>query len=459
MTSPWKSALDPRTGRTYYFHETTRETQWRKPICLANDDEMLAIKEKEQKVKDFFGVMEANILSTLSRGLIPGNHTNDQQSSSPIKEGESEGVPGDEHIEDQRNLWKARLNNVNPELVRTISTMDEGILTSVIRRQPSVRNIKLGAFNSELSLDLDDLRLSGHGPSSSPVGDGFDTWCNRGGSRQFEFQTDSLETLEEKAGEANSTNAPRATSELLSYLREPPTDDSTKETQALTKLVSLNKEMINAGKEHIEKTKELISTGKEKLEIITPISSTKKMIHTGKEQLNEFKSVAMGENTKCNGQNQVRNSKSPTRTLRRATCGDIGRMLPRELNFDDSDTEEEKPATPRNEKVARMVKNSSRSAADILHPTVQRRNTCGTMYIKTTMSAPDIDATIKCVCGVYRSHILSSEQENLCVEGMDAFKVFNDYPDNVLETKTYIPSLDEVTTFYRGSKQLAFADI
>mmetsp|Transcript_25212 Transcript_25212/g.53603 ORF Transcript_25212/g.53603 Transcript_25212/m.53603 type:complete len:413 (-) Transcript_25212:1537-2775(-) len=148
-----------------------------------------------------------------------------------------------------------------------------------------------------------------------------------------------------------------------------------------------------------------------------------------------------------------------TRTLRRASNG-VGtdRALPRELNFEDSDAEDdddddEKPTsmTSRNEKAARMVANSRKPATDIVRPGIQRMNTCGTIYVGTTMSAPDKDATIRCVCGVFRSHILSSEHENLSLEGREAYKVFNDYPDDALARKTYIPSLDEVATFYRDT--------
>ncbi|KAL3937710.1 MAG: hypothetical protein SGBAC_007237 [Bacillariaceae sp.] len=35
-----------------------------------------------------------------------------------------------------------------------------------------------------------------------------------------------------------------------------------------------------------------------------------------------------------------------------------------------------------------------------------RRNTGGTIFLQNTMTKPDIHATIKCVCGVYRRHIL-----------------------------------------------------
>ena len=63
------------------------------------------------------------------------------------------------------------------------------------------------------------------------------------------------------------------------------------------------------------------------------------------------------------------------------------------------------------------------------------------------------------MCGVYRSHILSSGHETLNNEEADSFKVFNDYDQDdertiepssdFLATRDHIPSLDEVTTFYR----------
>lgn len=37
-----------------------------------------------------------------------------------------------------------------------------------------------------------------------------------------------------------------------------------------------------------------------------------------------------------------------------------------------------------------------------------RRNTGNTMFVNSTMTSPDIQGTIKCVCGVYRAHIVQS---------------------------------------------------
>jgi hypothetical protein len=66
-------------------------------------------------------------------------------------------------------------------------------------------------------------------------------------------------------------------------------------------------------------------------------------------------------------------------------------------------------------------------------PIGYRRNTCGTLYVKSTMSAPDKDATIQCMCAVYRTHILQSlaeaggnDDSAAGVAAMDEFAAFDD---------------------------------
>ena len=41
--------------------------------------------------------------------------------------------------------------------------------------------------------------------------------------------------------------------------------------------------------------------------------------------------------------------------------------------------------------------------------TLTKRNTCGTIYLGSTLSAPDKEALIKCVCGVFRAHLLQAK--------------------------------------------------
>ena len=102
------------------------------------------------------------------------------------------------------------------------------------------------------------------------------------------------------------------------------------------------------------------------------------------------------------------------------------------------------------------------NGAESLRPRgMQRRNTCGTLYVGSTMSAPDKDATIKCVCGVYRAHILQSELDkaadniNSNNTASDEYAVFNDLETlRKPESRSWNvrlppPTLDEITMFYR----------
>jgi hypothetical protein len=117
----WKSAKDPKSGKEYFYHTVTRETQWRKPMDLASDEEKRKMVAKEAKQKDFFASMEANILNSLSQGVVPGTNT----------ESEVQGL--------SRKLSK---RGERPELERTISSMDDTMIRDLIRRQPSIHQPK-----------------------------------------------------------------------------------------------------------------------------------------------------------------------------------------------------------------------------------------------------------------------------------------------------------------------------
>ncbi len=55
---------------------------------------------------------------------------------------------------------------------------------------------------------------------------------------------------------------------------------------------------------------------------------------------------------------------------------------------------------------------------------------------------------LQCVCGVYRSHIISSVHAWLTAEETESLAVFNDYPDDAYAMEAN-PTLDDITTFYR----------
>ena len=58
-----------------------------------------------------------------------------------------------------------------------------------------------------------------------------------------------------------------------------------------------------------------------------------------------------------------------------------------------------------------------------LKPTIKRRNSTGTIYVDTTMSAQDNQATIRCVCAVIRAHMIEAETERIVPKRQfDTFK-------------------------------------
>jgi len=117
-------------------------------------------------------------------------------------------------------------------------------------------------------------------------------------------------------------------------------------------------------------------------------------------------------------------------------------------------------------------------------PRLQHRNSGSTIYVGSTMSAPDKDGMLGVVGGMFRAHIMQSADEEINgrLTGMDGvfqeYDVFNDkgfrkkessspvppideskeeekddasrrFQEKKREVMSKVPSLNEVTTFYR----------
>jgi Cyclin len=83
-----------------------------------------------------------------------------------------------------------------------------------------------------------------------------------------------------------------------------------------------------------------------------------------------------------------------------------------------------------------------------------RRNTGGTIYLQNTMTNPDIKATIKCVCGVYRAHIVQASSDRAKKQrtiSSHEYGVFNDDFGSLTNRKVVrVPPLSEVLEFYEA---------
>eukprot|EP00558_Chaetoceros_sp_UNC1202_P008687 CAMPEP_0197245422 /NCGR_PEP_ID=MMETSP1429-20130617/10219_1 /TAXON_ID=49237 /ORGANISM="Chaetoceros sp., Strain UNC1202" /LENGTH=490 /DNA_ID=CAMNT_0042705915 /DNA_START=14 /DNA_END=1486 /DNA_ORIENTATION=+ len=132
---------------------------------------------------------------------------------------------------------------------------------------------------------------------------------------------------------------------------------------------------------------------------------------------------------------------------------------------------------PRQETTRIVTPPRNECSGKLPKPSLGKRNTCGSLYISNTMSAPDKEAAIKCVCGVFRTHIIQSSKEPTDQTKFEDYEVFNDdytaqihdrfgriVAPRIVETEAAIemmsmddtstapsdiPSLEEITQFYR----------
>ena len=114
----WKTAVDPHSGRTYYYHSVTRQTQWQKPDEIRAMEKRLKMEKKRQD-KLFFEEMERNIYKSLERKeRIPG-----------VTESKHVVIPSTPALETPSIEG-------TKQRVRTISCMDENVLAQLFGAKP-----------------------------------------------------------------------------------------------------------------------------------------------------------------------------------------------------------------------------------------------------------------------------------------------------------------------------------
>jgi hypothetical protein len=82
------------------------------------------------------------------------------------------------------------------------------------------------------------------------------------------------------------------------------------------------------------------------------------------------------------------------------------------------------PLSPGSTSVSSMETDVTGPSCDLAKPNMTKRNTCGTIYLGSTLSTPDKDALIQCVGGGYRAHLLHAEADD--VQPRDVDRIFDD---------------------------------
>lgn len=423
--APWRSAVDKKSGRTYYYHVETRETTWHKPLALASEEERAAAELKERQQREFFAAMEANILQSITTGAYVA----------AVKAETPSPAASETAITTSATVPR-------PTLIRTISTMEDTILRDLILTVPSVRQASLGmsllSIQETVGNDEDE-----DDECWDEDGDRLALAAKASVSASLHISTMQGSHQRPSSPSASFNSSRCSMVSLLGHLpSERPQDQearngfdsldvgrfsfamSDEEAMALREVAGLADEMMLLG-ESDEEEEELDGVAlldEPQAPTLTPDGDSEK------ELARQAKSVLVeddGEEKEEEAPPQWRAPKTDPQSERKASM---------RASWSESQFNNDGPEKP---------------------PTISmRRNTCGTIYVGSTMSMPDVDATIKCVCGVYRAHILQSE--DVPVEDEETYRVFDDetaqpkFSASTVRTKPQAPSLDEITTFYRN---------
>lgn len=502
----WNTSSDPKSGRVYYYNEITRETQWRKPLCCATEAEKEEAARQERQTKDFFAAMEANI----RKSMTSGEQLPEIDSQTEIVDDAAESLSTSDEID-------------RPDLVRTISTLENSVLADLIQKVPSHRllrdtnedstrfldsvvgsqsicpfdqvssiqqpeygtrnnqrnlvhrmrgNSSLRGSITRISLDSDrrmnfvpegeneDASSSHNEPGEvsrvlersqgtislkySHDEDSEDdaTWAERRKTpiekMQVRFQCDggAIPYLSDNTADSfRASWLEGGTDSSLGHMNIPVSRENSFTLQALTtsdrslqgcgsvsqfnqgfrrqESAEWDRFSLNSTGEDVMSTLALISHEMAAIDPDSSTSSLQEPLHTSLDGL----SIASGDSSDMSdGEDSLRRRNKLNR--------------PQSMRESPSKQAQEKPK--RN---------------------MQRRNTCGTIYVGSTMAAPDIEATIKCICGVFRAHVLLSS-ETASNKNTSQHHFFNDLevhrkPGAVGLESTPVPSLEEVSSFYR----------
>eukprot|EP00985_Skeletonema_marinoi_P019855 scaffold11522_cov148-Skeletonema_marinoi.AAC.6 len=449
-TSPtaWRTALCPKTQKTYYWNMYTRESRWKKPLELASDEERCEIETKERVQKEFFEEMEQNILrrmSTKSSTVVMGSGSSGSMFESCGSS--SDGMMfGKSTMKDMASISPGTADTAEISESWTQPSCEEGSLISASGSNDWIQGWISADSQSVLS-SSSSLEDSPGGRSDGAMNGMDDTVRMNSFSPTFSI------------GSSESRGS------SLLYEQEERND----KVLPLVKKSKLERIKSNSSKPVIDKPELVRTISKMEYDLarqLNPLMANDDVVFT----------PAMGSN----GQKSFQLECSTPTTQAMDILSGLHLSPENEgVNVSLSDSLfEYSPLTPSEESMLSTTSSfgspsqSTNPRRELSRPSlVTKRNTCGTIHVNTTLAAPDQDAMIKCVCGVFRAHLLqSSAAANSTTAATAAadmntspylsappqdpkYAVFKDcrpHGDYRSLDVQSIPTLEAVTDFYRS---------
>lgn len=419
----WRIAVCPRSNKTYYWNVVTRESRWKKPLELASADEVELILRKERELRAFFDEMEKNVIRRLEMGDygsgVPskkrGGQGRHQGEGGVIAEGSSidqswmvtANSPMENNEAGAANDWIAGWITPSSDVGLNCMSM-EGL--SVLDRDDANQH------RSSSTLSLDD------GSSIDSIGDV------------------SREEREDKFRPLLSTSRHPSKLERIKSSSSRPIIDKPNLIRTISKMedVLLARQMnnlplcIDSPRTYSASVADPLTPTTETCDILSSLHLNPDSDSLVASVLSMFSSTNSPLTPFSDGDSQSDNASSPSST-----------------------------SSPGSEHSA-SSSSSSTVNTNIVKPNLTKRNSCSTIYLGSTLSTPDKDALIKCVCGVFRAHMLQRAEGGVATFACSTSSsssssmehaIFRDRRPSgdyrSLDTSS-IPSLDAVTEYYRS---------